>query len=141
MSSPQPLCVLTQPLCVLTQPLCVLTQPLCVLTQPLCVLTQPLCVLTQPLCVLTQPLCVLTQPLCVLTQPLCVLAVHNMLFVSSELETIILQAMGYSLVMGTALHEEAWPKETPPIIKSIVKYMVRCIFSSNTCVVQECLHV
>lgn len=40
-----------------------------------------------------------------------------------ELERIVFYAMGYSLVMGTAQHMEAWPKDTPPVVKSIVKDM------------------
>ena len=42
----------------------------------------------------------------------------------SELERIVFYAMGYSLVMGTAQHMEAWPKDAPPVVKSIVKDMV-----------------
>ena len=118
------------------------TQPPCVLhTTTVCPNTTIVCPHTTTVCPPHNHRVSSTQPPCVLTQPQCVLHA-NMSFLSSELETIILQAMGYSLVMGTALHEEAWPKETPPIITSIVKDMVRwCVSvrhnsSSNACVVQ-----
>ena len=35
--------------------------------------------------------------------------------------------MGYSLVIGTVSHEEAWSEVMPDIVQSFVKNMVSCL--------------
>ena len=45
--------------------------------------------------------------------------------VCADLETLVVRCMGYSLVIGTVSHEEAWSEVMPDIVQSFVKNMVR----------------
>lgn len=45
----------------------------------------------------------------------------------TDLEMLVVRCMGYSLVIGTVSHEEAWSEVMPDIVQSFVKNMVSCL--------------